>query len=222
MNVRHRNWGAVQALVLVMLGIGVAGTPSVAMAADEDPHAHHRKMMQKPDKPKAQAATIELEDHTLVDQHGKPVQLTTDIIGDRIVVVDFVYTTCTTVCPVLSAIMLQVQGELGDRMGREVMLVSISVDPQRDTPQRMNAYASKLHVRDGWTWLTGEKQDVDAVLKDFGVYTPNFEDHPATVLVGDGLSGEWSRFVGFPGAGDIMNKINEYSAARSARSTGEE
>lgn len=217
MSMRSRIMGACMALV------GLLALPAVAedVVADEvesDPHAHHRQMMKAKAEQKAQATILEIADAQLINQDGEAKSLRSDIVGDRIVVVDFIYTTCTTVCPVLSAVLLQVQDELGDRLGTEVMLVSISVDPLRDTPARLKDYAGKLRARDGWTWLTGDKLAVDEVLKDFGAYTPNFEDHPAMVLVGDGTTGEWSRFLGFPGANHILDKINEFAAARSAQS----
>ncbi len=209
-----RNWitGVCMALV------GLLACPVTAEEADSDPHAHHREMMKAKAEQKAQAAILEFGDAQLITQDGETKSLSSDIVGDRIVVVDFIYTTCTTVCPVLSAVLMQVQDQLGDRLGTEVMLVSISVDPQRDTPARLKDYASKLRARDGWLWLTGDKLAVDEVLKDFGAYTPNFEDHPAMVLVGDGTTGEWSRFLGVPGANHIVDKINELAAARSAQS----
>ena len=217
MSMRSRIMGACMALV------GLLALPAVAedVVADEvesDPHAHHRQMMKAKAEQKAQATILEIADAQLINQDGEAKSLRSDIVGDRIVVVDFIYTTCTTVCPVLSAVLLQVQDELGDRLGTEVMLVSISVDPLRDTPARLKDYAGKLRARDGWTWLTGDKLAVDEVLKDFGAYTPNFEDHPSMVLVGDGTTGEWSRFLGFPGANHILDKINEFAAARSAQS----
>ena len=95
-------------------------------------------------------------------------------------------------------------------------MVSISVDPLRDTPARMKNYASKLGAGDDWLWLTGRKQTVDDVLEELGAYTPNFEDHPSMVLVGDGDSGKWARFLGFPSAEQIVNKVDEFSAARTA------
>jgi protein SCO1/2 len=203
--------------------VGLLALPAMAedIAAPEtasDPHAHHRAMARAKAEQKAQAAILEIRDADLVTQDGETKSLLTDVIGDRIVVVDFIYTTCTTVCPVLSAVLMQVQGQLGDRLGAEVVLVSVSVDPQRDTPARLKDYAGKLRAQDGWTWLTGDKLAVDEVLKDFGAYTPNFEDHPAMVLVGDGTTGQWSRFLGFPGANHIVDKINEFAAARSAQS----
>jgi protein SCO1/2 len=208
---------------MALVGLLALAFPAVAEDVEvgekaADPHAHHRAMMKAKAEQKAQAAILEIGDAQLVTHEGETKSLMTDIVSDRIVVVDFIYTTCTTVCPVLSAVLMQVQEQLGDRLGAEVVLVSISVDPQRDTPARLNDYARKLRARDGWTWLTGDKLAVDEVLKDFGAYTPNFEDHPAMVLVGDGTTGEWSRFLGFPGANHIVDKINEIAAARSAQS----
>ena len=155
----------------------------------------------------------------MVTQDGDQVNLAADIVGDRIVVVDFVYTTCTTVCPVLSAIFAQVQQKLGDRVGDDVIMVSISVDPLRDTPARMKSYASKLGAGEGWLWLTGQKQTVTKVLEEFGAYTPNFEDHPSMILVGDGKTGQWARYLGFPAADQIVMKVNEFSTERMAHQT---
>ena len=109
----------------------------------DDPHAKHKAMTNKSAEP-AESTRVELLDHVLVDQHGREVKFVSDVIGDRIVVMDFVYTTCTTVCPVISAVFGQVQKRLGDRLGDDVVLVSVSVDPIRDTPQRLEAY-SKIH-----------------------------------------------------------------------------
>ena len=71
------------------------------------------------------------------------------------------------------------------------MLVSVSVDPVRDTPQRLKAYAATHKAKPGWIWLTGGKRSMDELLDGLGAYTPNFENHPAMVLVGDGRTGEW-------------------------------
>jgi len=143
------------------------------------------------------------------------VRFKTEVVGDRIVVLDFVYTTCTTVCPVLSALFSQLQGKLGDRLGRDVFLVSVTVDPNRDTPARLKAYAAKHGAGEGWTWLTGDKSSVDRVLKGLEAYTANFEDHPSQVMVGDGRSGVWTRFYGFPSPAQILAKVDELAAARN-------
>ena len=186
---------------------------------ETDPHAHHRAMLGKQAEP-AKTTEVELLDRALVDQHGTELSFVSDVIGDRIVVMDFIYTTCTTVCPVLSAVFSQVQTRLGDQLNKDVVLVSVSVDPVRDTPQRLKAYAATHKARPGWIWLTGGKRTMDEVLDGLGAYSPNFEDHPAMVLVGDGRTGAWSRFFGFPSPDRIMEQVNTLQAARQTAAGG--
>jgi protein SCO1/2 len=193
----------------------VLAAPCLA-AADEDPHAKHRAMMQQKSEPAAESAEIDLRNHMLVDQDGQELMFVSDVIGDNIVVMDFVYTTCTTICPVLSALFTQVQGKLGDAVGDEVMLVSMSVDPVRDTPQRLKAYSAKHRAGEGWLWLTGPKADVDDVLTGLGAYTSNFEDHPSMVLIGDGRTGEWKRLFGFPNPDRVVQIVNDLRERRRA------
>jgi len=180
-----------------------------------DPHAAHRAQMAKPAEA-AQATDLDFKDLTLVDQDGRQVRLVSDVIGDRIVVMDFVYTTCTTVCPVLTALLSQVQERLGDRLGTEVLLVSMTVDPTRDTPERLKAYAEDRGAGPGWVWLTGAKPTVESALDGLGAYSPNFEEHAAMVLVGDGRTGQWSRFFGFPSTDRIMEQVDALVAARQS------
>lgn len=189
---------------------------SLAMA-DEDPHAKHRAMMEHKDpEPAAEVADIDLRDALLLTQDGDEVRFVSDVIGDKIVVMDFVYTTCTTVCPVLTALFTQVQTQLGDDLGNEVAMVSMTVDATRDTPARLKAYATKHRVQEGWTWLTGPKPTMDDVLTGLGAFSVSFEDHPAMVIVGDGRTGEWKRMFGFPNPDRIMKVVNEFRAKRQA------
>ena len=198
------------------LVLSLLATPYGALA-DEDPHAKHRAMMKQKSDPVAESAEIDLRDRQLVDQHGRKVMFVSDVIGENIIVMDFVYTTCTTICPVLSALFNQVQKKLGDDVGKEITLVSMSVDPIRDTPQRMKAYSAKHNAGDGWVWLTGPKPVVDEVLTGLGAYTTNFEDHPSMVLIGDGRTGEWKRLFGFPNPDRIVQVVNDM---RERRKTG--
>jgi cytochrome oxidase Cu insertion factor (SCO1/SenC/PrrC family) len=119
------------------------------------------------------------------------------------------------VCPILSSKMARLQERLGDRLGKDVFLVSISVDPVRDTPQKLLAYATKWKAKPGWTFLTGPKQDVDAVLKGVGAYTANFTDHPPMFLVGDGKAERWVRLNGFPDPDQVLKQVDELAAARA-------
>jgi protein SCO1/2 len=200
--------------LLIGLLAMIVAFPSAAMA-DEDPHAKHRAMMKQKSQP-AESADVDIRDRMLINQYGEDVQFATEVIGDNIVVMDFVYTTCTTICPVLSALFTQVQTKLGDAVGDEVHLVSVSVDPIRDTPQRLKAYSEKHRAGEGWSWITGPKPAVDDVLTGLGAYTTNFEDHPTMVLIGDGRTGEWTRLFGFPNPDRIVQIVNDLREKRQA------
>lgn len=202
---------------LAAMAGSVAVTP---LAAQHEHHDHHTQHAQGDGKPVApQRATFNLTDTPLLDQDGRKLKFKSEALGDRIAVVGFIYTTCTTVCPVVSAVMAQVQDKLRARMGRDVSLVSITVDPVRDTPARMKQYAAKLGSGAGWTWLTGPKPQVDEVLKVFGAYTPNFAEHPALIVVGDAMSGRWLRFFGFPTPDQLADAVGELTAARAKAGT---
>jgi len=200
-------------LACAALLVVATGNLQAADSQARDPHAKHRAMMMKKSQAgEAMSVDVDLRDNSLLTQDGTVVRLKTDVVGDRIVVIDFVYTTCTTVCPVLSAVFKQVQQGLDD--AADVSLISISVDPLRDTPQRLKNYADDLGAGDNWVWLTGEKTSVDDVLRGLGAYSPDFEDHPAIVLVGDPQRGTWKRFFGFPSPKKILAAVDELTGAR--------
>lgn len=198
-------------LALAALAGGLAAAPVTA----HEEHQHHAMHGQAKAAPvAAQGVRIVLADTPLLDQDGRALRLKGDAVGDRIVVVDFIYTSCTTVCPVVSALMAQLQGRLGARVGQDVALLTLTVDPLRDTPARLKEYGRRFDAGPGWRWLTGPKPQVDEALKAFGAYTPNFENHPSLVLVGDGKSGKWLRFYGFPGPDQLVTAVAELTAAR--------
>ena len=175
-------------------------------------HSHHGQHEQAAKPPGT--VRIKLPDTALTDQHGKTARFKSDTVADRLVLINFIYTTCTTVCPVQSALFADLQQRLGDRVGREVSMISVTVDPLRDTPMRLKEFAAQYKAGPGWRFLSGSKQAVDEVLTAFGVYTPNFADHPAVVLVGDPRSGEWTRFFGFPSSDQLMARVKQLQATR--------
>lgn len=195
---------------------------ALALHATASTHAQHadhagHAMHAAPAASRPEDVSVRLPDVQLRDQHGRALSLAEDVIGDRIVVMDFVYTSCTTVCPVASAIMSQVEDTLGERVGRDVALVSISVDPARDTPARLREYASRLGAGEGWSWLTGSAPAVNDTLKGLGTWTPDFKDHPVVTMVGDGRSGTWRRFYGFADPAQLVAQVESLTAARAAK-----
>lgn len=126
----------------------------------------------------------------LVDQDGRTVRFYEDLVLDRHVVVSFVYTTCTKQCGPMTANLVRVQRELGERLGKDLHFISISMDPERDTPAALKEYARAYKVGPGWTFLTGAKADVALLRKKLGDLAP-IEDHAPTVSVGNDRIGQW-------------------------------
>lgn len=183
------------------------------LQASEDPHAHHRAKMQGGNK--SAIVKVSIPEIPMFNQHGKKVSVKDDIIGDRIAVVSFAYTSCTTVCPVVTAIFSQLQDKLKNEMKKDVALVTITVDPARDTSERLLAYAQKHGAKAGWSWLTGNRENVTRMLSAFGAYTAAFEDHPAMMLIGDMKKNQWFRYYGFSSPDTIKQKVSEMMAARA-------
>jgi protein SCO1/2 len=170
----------------------------------------------KEEKVESRPAQVKLIDLPLLDQDAKTVRFRTDVVGDRIVVIDTFFTTCGLICPILGAIFMELQELAGDRLGRDVALVSISVDPLTDIPPRLKKYSEQWEARPGWVFLTGSKSGVDQVLAGLGLYTADFADHPPAFLVGDGKTGEWTRFSGFATPEQLMGKVKELTGKRAA------
>jgi protein SCO1/2 len=180
-----------------------------------DPHAQHQQQVVA--GAEITMAKVDLSDGlSMLNRFGEQVDLRADVIGDRVVVVNFVYTNCTTVCPVTSSIFSIVQDRFGEQMGQDVALVTITVDPSRDNSHRMRSYAQNFNPSEGWSWLTGEKGTVDEALRAFGAYTPNFEDHPAMMLIGDERHSKWYRLYGFPAPEVIETRVKELLSNRSS------
>ena len=161
----------------------------------------------------AQEATAapSIPDVALIDQDGKPVHIYSDLIRGKRVVMNFIFTTCTTICPPMGANFEQLQKALGDRA--DVRLISVSVDPQTDTPQRLKAWGAKFHAGPGWTLLTGPKEDVDHLLKALGVFTPDRADHSPLVLLGDDPAGRWTRAYGLASPAKMVEVLDGLAPA---------
>ncbi|WP_446731617.1 SCO family protein [Pseudomonas sp. OTU5201] len=207
-------------IAIALLGLGLGALPAHAHSPEEhaahmasqaaDPHAGHQGHTSA-----QPGAEVTFADVPLLDQDGRELRLKDDLVGDRIVVMGFVYTRCTTVCPVISAIMQKLQNQLGERAGTEVQLISLSIDPLRDTPERLHEYAGRFGAGDGWRWLTGSNEAVSETLKGLGTWTANYEEHPPLIMVGDGRSQQWTRFYGFTDPAVLMARVEELRAARA-------
>lgn len=179
--------------------------PAPAAGAETD-HAGHAAA--------AESSKMSIPDVELLDQDGRKVRFYTDLVQGKVVAVQFIFTTCTTICPPLGATFARVQQTLGERAGRDVRLISISVDPATDTPERMKAWGAKFHAGPGWTFVTGAKPQVDELLRALGAATASPADHTPSVLVGNDAAGQWTRAYGLARPATLIRLIDDAAAGR--------
>lgn len=168
------------------------------------------------------SATMNIPDIELLDQNGRKIRFYTDLVKGQTVAINFIFTTCTTICPPLGATFARVQKELGDKVGRDVRFISISVDPATDTPERLKAWGAKFHAGDGWTFVTGNKPQVDELLRALGASSARREDHSPTILIGNDASGQWTRTYGLAKASQLVQIINEAITGKITTTTASE
>ena len=202
-------------LIHVLVGLILSAASSLVLAEQEQPSQQQAQIGNKPSSSGDQSLNVELLDLDLLDQNAKQIKFASEAIASKIVALNFVYTSCNTTCPLITAIFANLQKKLGDRLGQQVRLVSLSINSMTDTPARLKEYADRFHAGPDWIWLTGDKQHVEKVLKGLGVYTADYAEHPPTILVGDAEQNTWFRFNGLPSPNQIAAKIDTLLVARS-------
>ena len=148
----------------------------------------------------------------LVRDDGKHVMLQDELNDGRPVVMTFIFTTCTSICPLLSQTLARLQDGLGADRDR-VHIVSISIDPEEDTPARLAAYAKGLHAGPEWHHYTGTMQAIIATAQAFGVYRGDKMSHTPVILLRPMSGKQWIRFDGFATAGELLREIRSDAVA---------
>ena len=147
-------------------------------------------------------------DVVVVTQDGERVPLRQLLDPGKPVMLDFIYGTCTTICPILSAGFSSLQRRLGPAT-EEVQLVSVTIDPEHDTPEIMTEYLQRYSRKPGWDFVTGSRADIDQVMHAFSAYVPNKMSHqPLTFLRGTGEA-KWVRIYGLVGTKDLMAEYQQ-------------
>lgn len=136
-------------------------------------------------------------DVPLVTQDGKTVHFYEDLLKGKAVAINMVYTHCKDTCPLETARLAQVQRLLGDRVGKDIFFYSISIDPTRDTPAVLKAYAEKFQAGPGWLFLTGKKTDITLLQQKLGLSSLTDADNPdghlPSLMIGNEPTGQWMR-----------------------------
>ncbi len=151
----------------------------------------------------------------LVNQDGGKVRLYEDLIKDKTVAISFIYTRCTYICPMNGNLFSKIQTELGERLGKDVFLISISMDPQIDTPQQLKTWGESFGRKQGWTLITGQVNDIGRVLKAFTGDAPGpTENHSTFFYIANDKTGIWDFMFGHMTSREVVEKIDELAVRR--------
>lgn len=161
------------------------------------------------------AAALEyFTDTLLVDQDGRERRLYSDLLQDRVVVISAMFTDCQGVCPVTMGNLAKIQRWLGPRLGKDVHLLSLTVDRERDSPSRLKTYAERFQARQGWYFLTGTPENLDLVLRKLGLQTRDRDSHSPIFLVGNVATGLWKKAPGMATADRLIQVVDSVLADR--------
>lgn len=181
------------------------------------PNAQGPKAPSRPNQPaavpappaEAPAAQKYFTDVELVNQNGERVRLYSDVLKDRVVVVNAFFATCQGSCLPMNRNLEKLQAAFKERMGKDFYIVSISVDPTVDTPQALKEYAKKLNAVPGRLFLTGKKENVDWALYKLGQYVEQREQHTNIFIIGNERTGLWKKAFGLAKSEELVNLVNE-------------
>ncbi|HJT25932.1 MAG TPA: SCO family protein [Pyrinomonadaceae bacterium] len=189
-------------LLILLAGIFTT-TQAQKPAPPAEPHDHSHMSKSTESSPAEKYFT----DVELINQDGKKVRFYSDVLKGKTVIVNAFFTSCTSVCPPMNRNMEKIQEALGDRVGRDVFLVSMTVDPETDTPARMKEYAKKFHAGSGWIFLTGKKENLDWALYKLGQYVENKDDHQTVLIIGNEPTGLWKKAFGMANVAELVHVV---------------
>jgi len=189
---------ALTALGLVLVEAPLAQGPVAGMARGGP------EMRGDPDKAKEYFTDV-----VLINQDGKPMRFYSDLLQDKTVVVNAFFTSCQGVCPILSRKLLTIQEGLGDRIGKDLHLISISVDPETDTPELLKEYAERFEAKPGWYFLGGPKENVEWALHKLGQRVADKEAHTNILIVGNASSGRWKKVMGLASPAELLEVVED-------------
>ena len=161
------------------------------------------------------SSATEIPDVTVVDQNGRTVRFHRDLVQGKLVAMNFIFTSCTTICTPMGANFAALQKLLGDRT--DVALISVSIDPSNDTPARLKAWSARFHAKPGWTLVTGAPSDLERIAKALGAYSGSALNHSPIAIIGNDASGKWTRVNGLVPPAKLVTMIDAHRTRASSR-----
>lgn len=190
---------------IFILAILACSTPALAGEMKCGAEMHHPHKMNA--ELKRTTASYTIPKLTLIDQAGKKVSLASLLDTRKPVLVNFIFTSCTAICPIMSATFSTLQSKLGDEITR-VRMISISIDPEHDTPHELSKYASRFHAKSQWSFLTGTLDQSIEAQKAFDAYAGEKMNHAPLTLFRRAPGSNWVRYEGFARVSDLVNDVH--------------
>lgn len=196
----------------LVIVVALAGPLGAAGARAEDPHAHCHGSPSNPAWDRT-TGSYKVPDVKLLRADGTQVRLLDEIDDGKPVILNFIFTSCTTICPLMSQTFTQVQSRLQNDVGG-LHMISVSIDPEQDTPAELLRYADKFHAGAQWTFYTGTEEASISLQKAFGAYRGNKMNHVPATFLRAAPGKPWVRLEGFASPDDV---VKEYRALLAAR-----
>jgi protein SCO1/2 len=183
-------------VLLLTVGANAQEPPAQNPAPQATPSVNPNAAPGAAQKPGPSTAEKYFTDVILVNQDGEKMRFYSDLLQGKTVIINSFFATCQGSCLPITRNLEKVQEALGDRLGKDARIISISVDPEVDTPAELKAFGKKFHARPGWYFLTGPKENVEFVLKKLGQFVADKQDHYNIVIVGNERTGLWKKAFG--------------------------
>jgi protein SCO1/2 len=204
---------AVAAACLLLASASSGADDSMQMQMQADPHMHHHHMAEAPPVVTRTVANYSVPEITLVRSDGARVSFAKEVNDGRPVLLDFIYTTCTTICPVMSQTFAEVQKRLGTDAAK-VKMVSVSIDPEEDTPARLTEYAKHYQAGSQWTFYTGSAEASVVVQRAFDVYRGDKMSHSPATFFRSAPGQPWVRLDGFATPDAVFGEVHTQVAQK--------
>jgi len=203
MNINNKKF--ISKVILSISGLLFLSIPT-QVYADTDPHAHHKAMMKNTNNFKRSIQKYSIPKLTLLDKMGIKTPTSELFNKDKTQMVNFIFTTCNTICPVLSGTFSQLDKDIA-KLDKDVELISITIDPEFDTPKVLKDYGEKFNSSDKWKFLTGSREDIVTLQTAFNAYRGSKMNHEPITLLRKANTEKWTRIDGFASAKDLINEI---------------
>jgi protein SCO1/2 len=193
----RRTSACILTMALVTVSGGMSGTAQTSAPASS----------LAPANASANPAALYFTDVVLLNQHGQEMRFYSDLIKGRTVIVIPFFTSCMGACPLMNKTLAKIQDWLGDRLGKDAYMISLSVDPTVDSVDRLRAYAEKMGSRPGWFFLGGTREHVELALAKLGQRVATPEVHTNLMLIGNDATGLWKKAFSLADSAELIRIV---------------